>query len=57
MYYSETCLSGWLIKKSYEDDFVFGPFVSEGDAYFIVEMLNSEKLSINVGELHGQESS
>lgn len=56
MYYTEEYLNGWLIKRMHDDMFVFGPFQSEADAYFICEMLNNDKLRLQLGVGYGEES-
>jgi hypothetical protein len=55
MYYVEAYLNAWLIKKAHDDVFVFGPFNNEGDASFICEMLNNDKLNFKVGTGYGEE--
>lgn len=56
MYYIEAYLNAWLIKKVYDDVFVFGPFNDEGDASFVCEMLNNDKLNFKVGTGYDEEA-
>jgi hypothetical protein len=56
MYYIEAYLNAWLIKKQYDDVFTFGPFESQGDAWFVCEMLNNDKLRFEVGTGYGKEA-
>jgi hypothetical protein len=55
MYYVEAYLNAWLIKKVYDSVFTFGPFNNEGDAHFVCEMLNHDKLRFKVGTGYGEE--
>lgn len=56
MHYLEPFHGTWVVRKKFDADFMFGPFSNEGDAHFIVEMLNSEKITVNEGEWYGKES-
>ena len=49
MYYYESFMNSFLIKKTHDDEFVFGPLSNESDTHFIVEMLNSGKLNFELG--------
>ncbi|MDK2600736.1 hypothetical protein QO179_24890 [Bacillus stercoris] len=55
MYYIEPFFNEWMIKKEYDDVFLFGPFESEGDAHFVSEMLNQDKLRVKLGVGYGEE--
>lgn len=55
MYYVEAYLNAWMIKKTHEDFFIFGPFNNEGDASFVCEMLNNSKLKYEDGSSYDKE--
>jgi hypothetical protein len=54
MYYTEGYFDAWLIKKSDDEMFVFGPFDSQSDAWFVCEMLNAGKIKFE-GGAYGKE--
>ena len=52
MYHVKPFMNHWVIKHYIAKDFIFGPFETEGDAHFICEMLNTEKITVNFGVEH-----
>jgi hypothetical protein len=54
MYYVTDYLNAWLIRRTHDEYFVFGPFNDEGDASFICEMLNNSKLYFEEGDNYGK---
>lgn len=55
MYYLEPYFHAWIIKDGFNEDFLFGPFESEADAWFIVEMLKSGKIQFSKDVENGKE--
>jgi hypothetical protein len=54
MHYIEGYFDLWIVKKSDDENFVFGPFDSQADAFFIAEMLNLGKITFE-GDTYGKE--
>lgn len=55
-YYLEPFFHHWVIKDTCDESFVFGPFESESDAYFVMQMFNSKKLNFNKDDNYGEEN-
>jgi hypothetical protein len=55
MYYIEPFFHHWVIKNSYDENFLFGPFESEADAHFVAQMFRANKIIFNKGEEYGEE--
>lgn len=46
MYYTYKWLNAHVIRHSEDRDLLFGPFTNQGDAHFVVEMLNTGTLQL-----------
>jgi len=55
MYYTELYHGSWVIRRNDIEGWRFGHFSTEGDAYFIAEMLASGVLTFKGGNDNGKE--
>lgn len=55
-YYIESFFHHWVIKDMEDESFLFGPFESEADAYFTMQMANGGKLHFSKGDGYGEKS-
>ena len=55
MYYHYKWADVYVIKKNGDNDFIFGPFNDEGDAFFMVEMLNAGRMIFSEDDKNGEE--
>jgi hypothetical protein len=56
-YYMEPFFNHWVIKDNEDSNYIFGPFESEADAHFVMQMFNSGKLQLSKGDSYGEEDS
>lgn len=54
-YYIEPFFNHWVVKDREDETFLFGPFDSEADCYFVMQMLNNEKIKFIEDGSHGEE--
>ena len=54
-YYTELYHGSWIVRHVDEKSFRFGHFATEGDAYFIAQMLESGVLTFKAGDENGEE--
>lgn len=54
-YYIESFFHHWVIKDMENASTVFGPFESETDCYFIMQMINNGKIKLVEDGQYGEE--
>lgn len=55
MYYYYKWSTVWVIRKKFDEDFVFGPFHCEEDADMVCNMLNKGSLTFKEDDSYAEE--